>query len=323
MPQLAPWLISSLWFHCDCGPCGPRLGRVVQDCDVVLVAVLVAGLDSHDVRDGLALVRRGRRDVRGRIRGVVIGERAGGVACTGTDRSGAGCTGVHRARLALPRLDLWTGEDGAAVGVIRDGDARVLRTLGAGGDDVRTEGQAVDEAFEAPVLPHGERAGDVTPVVCDAHLGRAHAGRNGDLDERVAGRDTSARVDTTSIDRLARGTSRCGTAERQANEQKRELPAKSRSPNGRVETQYPHRPSHKHIRTYGNMGIPVAMLMAMAATRPEPIYFRALESQPWERGDREATAEWQNARMLHAITRAVSRRATRRSRSRTSFRWPV
>ncbi len=44
----------------------------------------------------------------------------------------------------------------------------------------------------------------------------------------------------------------------------------------------------------------------MAATRPEPIYFRALESQPWERGDREATAEWQNARMLHAITRAVS-----------------
>jgi len=44
----------------------------------------------------------------------------------------------------------------------------------------------------------------------------------------------------------------------------------------------------------------------MATTRPEPIYFRALESQPWQRGDREATSEWQNARMLHAMTRAVS-----------------
>jgi AcrR family transcriptional regulator len=44
----------------------------------------------------------------------------------------------------------------------------------------------------------------------------------------------------------------------------------------------------------------------MASTRPEPIYFRALESQPWQRGDREATSEWQNARMLHAVTRAVS-----------------
>jgi AcrR family transcriptional regulator len=44
----------------------------------------------------------------------------------------------------------------------------------------------------------------------------------------------------------------------------------------------------------------------MASTRPEPIYFRGLESQPWERGDPEATGAWQNARMLHAITRAVS-----------------
>ena len=42
------------------------------------------------------------------------------------------------------------------------------------------------------------------------------------------------------------------------------------------------------------------------AAEPHPIYFRTLESQPWERGDREATAEWQQARMLHAITRAVA-----------------
>jgi len=42
------------------------------------------------------------------------------------------------------------------------------------------------------------------------------------------------------------------------------------------------------------------------ATESQPIYFRTLDSQPWERGDREVTAEWQQARMLHAITRAVA-----------------
>ena len=42
------------------------------------------------------------------------------------------------------------------------------------------------------------------------------------------------------------------------------------------------------------------------AAEPQPLYFRTLDSQPWERGDREATAEWQQARMLHAITRAVA-----------------
>jgi AcrR family transcriptional regulator len=42
------------------------------------------------------------------------------------------------------------------------------------------------------------------------------------------------------------------------------------------------------------------------AAEPQPIYFRTLESQRWERGDRETTAEWQQARMLHAITRAVA-----------------
>jgi AcrR family transcriptional regulator len=42
------------------------------------------------------------------------------------------------------------------------------------------------------------------------------------------------------------------------------------------------------------------------AAEPQPLYFRTLDSQPWERGDREAAAEWQQARMLHAITRAVA-----------------
>jgi AcrR family transcriptional regulator len=42
------------------------------------------------------------------------------------------------------------------------------------------------------------------------------------------------------------------------------------------------------------------------ATELQPLFFRTLDSQAWERGDREASTEWQQARMLHAITRAVS-----------------
>ena len=44
----------------------------------------------------------------------------------------------------------------------------------------------------------------------------------------------------------------------------------------------------------------------MATTEPQPLYFRTLDSQPWERGDREAAGEWQQARLFHAMTRAVS-----------------
>jgi AcrR family transcriptional regulator len=44
----------------------------------------------------------------------------------------------------------------------------------------------------------------------------------------------------------------------------------------------------------------------MAVTEQIPLHFRVLESQPWERANRAASAEWQRARMFHAIARAVS-----------------
>jgi AcrR family transcriptional regulator len=46
--------------------------------------------------------------------------------------------------------------------------------------------------------------------------------------------------------------------------------------------------------------------MAAAEQISEPLYFRALNMQPWEKGDRAATAALQRARMFHAMTRAVS-----------------
>ena len=50
------------------------------------------------------------------------------------------------------------------------------------------------------------------------------------------------------------------------------------------------------------------MCLKMAATEqiPQPLHFRVLESQPWERGNRAASTEWQRARLFNAIVRAVS-----------------
>jgi AcrR family transcriptional regulator len=48
------------------------------------------------------------------------------------------------------------------------------------------------------------------------------------------------------------------------------------------------------------------MCLTMAATEQMPLHFRVLESQPWERANRAASAEWQRARLFNAIVRAVS-----------------
>ena len=53
-----------------------RLGRVVEDRDLVLVAILIAGLDTDDVGHGLALVGGRGRDVGRWARRVVGGELA-------------------------------------------------------------------------------------------------------------------------------------------------------------------------------------------------------------------------------------------------------
>ena len=147
-----------------------RLGRVVQDRDLVLVAVLVAGLDAHDVGNRLALVRGRRGDVGRRVVRVVVGERAAGglVAVLVARRLVA--LRVGRRGLAHPRLHLRAGEHGAAVGVVRDGDARLARSLRTRGEHVGAERQAGDEAFEAPVRANGEGARHVAAVIEHADL---------------------------------------------------------------------------------------------------------------------------------------------------------
>ncbi len=73
MPQLEPWVISSLWFQPLLRrPRRPRLLGVEEDGDLVLVAVLVAGLDADDERHLSALVGVRRGDVRGRVLRVVF-----------------------------------------------------------------------------------------------------------------------------------------------------------------------------------------------------------------------------------------------------------
>jgi AcrR family transcriptional regulator len=46
--------------------------------------------------------------------------------------------------------------------------------------------------------------------------------------------------------------------------------------------------------------------MATPEQVAQPLHFRVLDTQPWERADRAASVEWQRARLYHAIVRAVA-----------------
>ena len=140
----------------------PGLARLEEDRNLVLVAVLIAGLDAHDVRHRLAVVGRGRghftlaRRARGivgfelasRRRLVFIGVGSGRVAL------GVDCIGV----LAHPRLDLRSREHRPAVRVVDDRRvaARLPRRFGA--EHVGTDREAREQALIAAVCPYRELA---------------------------------------------------------------------------------------------------------------------------------------------------------------------
>ena len=187
-----------------------RLGRVVQDRDLVLVAVLVAGLDPHDVGNGLALVRGRRGDVGRWVVRVVVGERATGRLVAVLVAHGLVALRVGRRGLADPGLYLRSGEHRAAVRVVGDRDARVTRPLRTRGKHVVAERQAGDEAFEAPVRANGEGTRHVAAVIEHADLGRSDAGGNLDRHERITGGDDLRPV-REHLDAQARG---CGTGGR-------------------------------------------------------------------------------------------------------------
>ena len=171
-------------------PRRPVLLGLVEDGDLVLVAVLVARLDADDERDRHALVGRRRGDVGRRALRVVGGELPGHLRLV-LKLVGRGLValGVDGAGLADPGLDLRPREDRPAVRVVGDDDARARCAGCARGQDVAAEREPGDESLEALVEPGCEGARDVAAVV--KHLDRRRIDAGGDLDlhERVAGRD--------------------------------------------------------------------------------------------------------------------------------------
>ncbi|MTD44779.1 hypothetical protein GKE82_10875 [Conexibacter sp. W3-3-2] len=109
----------------------PLPGGIVQGGDPVLVAVLVAGLDAHDERDGAPAVGRGGAQVARRARRVVRPEAAVAAVEQLVARRLVALR-VAGAGLAGPGLDLRSGEHRAAVGVPDEPDRRAGAVGGAG-----------------------------------------------------------------------------------------------------------------------------------------------------------------------------------------------
>ena len=146
-------MITSRRLNCGCGRVGrPRLVRVEERRDRVLVAVEVAGLEADDERDRDALGRGRRLDLRlgRRVLRVVGLKGAGAVGARAGDAAAARrralgqveelearrlvALRVLRALLAGPRLDLRAGEDRAADRVVGDDQPR-----GAAAADARDQ----------------------------------------------------------------------------------------------------------------------------------------------------------------------------------------
>ena len=173
-------------------PRRPRFTGLEEGQDLVLVAVLVAGLDPDHERHGHAVVGRGHGHVRRRRARVVwlqAGRQAGRLVQVRVGR-GLVALRVDSSRLALPRLDLWSREHRPAVGVVGDRDPRPARLPGTlDGEDVVALAQPGDEAFEAPALAQPEHRGDVLSVERHLYGRRRDIGRVAHRNPRVAARD--------------------------------------------------------------------------------------------------------------------------------------
>ncbi len=99
-------LVVELWLRRERRP---RLVRLIEDGDLVLVAIHVAGLDAHDERDLDALIRRRLSDVRRWARRVIwLEPRLGRVRRRVQVVEGRSLVAslIHRSCLAGPRLKL-------------------------------------------------------------------------------------------------------------------------------------------------------------------------------------------------------------------------
>ena len=159
----------------------PRLARVEEGRDRVLVPVDVAGLQPDDERDRHPLGGGRRRDAlrRRRALGVVRLERAGAgrIAADAGERCAIGRSALRevqvlkrrrlvalrvlRSRLAGPRLNLRAGEDRAADRVIGDDEARGGAIARPGRELGPPLAQPLDHALETPLAHPLQRPRDV------------------------------------------------------------------------------------------------------------------------------------------------------------------
>ena len=167
----------------------PLLRGVEQRRDLVLVAILVAGLDADDEGHRHAAVGGRGRDVVGRRLGVVglqaVLARVGRLVDVGERRRLVALC-VQRAFLALPWLRLRTREDGAAVGVVDDLEARAAAARDRRHNRVDADLEPLDKALDAPVRAPRERGRHVAPADEHLQLLLRDAGRQVDGDEGVA-----------------------------------------------------------------------------------------------------------------------------------------
>ena len=138
--------------------------------DLVLIAILVPGLDTDDVRHRAPVVgSRACHVLRWRRVVGVVGVELSRcrVLVLVRVRGGQVALRVGRARLARPWLDLRPGEHRPADRVVGDADLRAAAGSG-GGELVVTDHEVGHYTFVLRVGAHGELVGDVMAV--EAHV---------------------------------------------------------------------------------------------------------------------------------------------------------
>ncbi len=165
----------------------PALAGLEQGDDLVLVAILVAGLLAHDEGDAHALVGRRRVDVVRRLRRVVRGEATALARLVeeAVLRRFVALL-VAGGLLAAPRLDLRAREHGAAVGMVGDGQLGAPAVGQAGGQHVPADAQAADEADQPARADAREGLRDVAAAARHLGVPAARAGGQVERDQRIA-----------------------------------------------------------------------------------------------------------------------------------------
>ena len=218
----------------------PGLARIEQDGDVIDAAVDHASLAADDVGNGCAPIRGGRRDVRRRIARVVrreagwrrtgarTSDRVVGPVVKRVDGTGIALGIGRRAEpeaggAADPGLHLRPGEDRSADRLVGDGELGAAGARVAGDELVRPERHAGDQTHDPSTKcgARNERARNVAAVEAHRQTGRAEAGGQHDLNQRIATRDEVSAVGKRLDDDRARAGRGCRSGNRGGHQHQR------------------------------------------------------------------------------------------------------